>query len=81
MYWAGRDWVNDWSRAQLFTDTSSVHRTLVENGLSDAEMVLQIGDEPGSQYDVHLELSDPAQLQIRVACGRRKTNSSTRKPH
>lgn len=52
-------WTNDPAAAEQFADIASILKLQNKLELTEIEMVLQMGFEPCSEYDITLPLRDP----------------------
>jgi hypothetical protein len=56
MFWDGREWVADISKAQDIPNGFAALDTACQHGLADAEYVVQPGELPSPQHDVRVDL-------------------------
>jgi len=55
-YYRQGEWTNDPGSAENFSSTQAAIALVVDNKLSDVELILQFGPEPSRAYDVCLPL-------------------------
>jgi hypothetical protein len=56
-YYSKGEWIPEQKSADDFPSLAAIAELQAKTDLTDAEIVLQLGEEPSREYDVHLRLS------------------------
>ena len=70
MVFADGQWQREMHRAQHFESLATAVQAAIKHQLDGAEVVLQLGDQPSENYDIHLDLLQPS-LEARKPAGQR----------